>query len=83
MDNVNTFFLTQGVLGVIVLVEAWVIIKLYSKTERQEKDYRDLLESRRQDAVQTRDQVTSILPGLTDSIKNIGDKIEIGQQRRR
>lgn len=83
MDNVNTFFLTQGVLGIIVLVEAWVIIKLYSKTERQEKDYRDLLEFRRQDAVQTRDQVTSILPGLSDNIKNLSDKIEIGQQRRR
>lgn len=83
MDGVSSYFLTQGVLGVVVLVEAGVILKLYSKTEQLQKDKSDLQEARRLDAVEVRTDVTSVLPGIAESLKNISDKIEISKQSRR
>lgn len=83
MDNLSTYLFTQGVLGVVVLVEGIVILKLYAKTERLEKEKSDLQEARRLDAVETRTDVTSILPGISQALTNISDKIEISQQSKR
>lgn len=83
MGDVTTYFLTQGVLGVIVLVLSVVITRLYNKVERIEKEKDALQEARRLDALQVRTEVTSILPGISQSLQNISDKIEISKQRRR
>jgi hypothetical protein len=79
MDGVTAYLLTQGILGVVALVERIVIIRLYNKNERQEKEKGDLQEARRLDAVETRTDVTSILPGISQSLQNISDKIEISR----
>lgn len=83
MEGIGTFFLTQGVLGAVVLVEGLVIIRLYGKTERLEQEKSNLQEARRLDAVETRKEVTSILPGISQSLENISDKIEISKTGRR
>lgn len=83
MENVPSFLLSQGVLGLSVLVEGFVIIRLYNKTERLEKENSDIRELRRLDAVETRNDVTSVLPGISQSLQNISDKIEISRERRK
>lgn len=82
MENVPSFLLGQGILGVAVLVEGIVIMRLYNKTERLEKEKSDIQELRRLDAVETRNDVTSVLPGISQSLQNISDKIEIGKGRK-
>ena len=82
-QSVGTYLLTQGVLGVAVLVLSFVIVKLYNKTERLEKEKSDLQEARRLDAVATRTDVTSVLPGISQSLANISDKIEISKATKR
>lgn len=79
----STYFFTQGILGVVVLVLGIVVIRLYAKTERLEKEKGDLQEARRLDAVESRTEVTSLLPGISQSLQNISDKIEISKEGRR
>lgn len=79
MENVPGYLLGQGILGVAVLVLGVVVMRLYNKTERLEKEKSDIQELRRLDAVQTRDDVTSVLPGISQSLQNISDKIEISK----
>lgn len=79
----STFFFSQGILGVVVLVLGIVVIRLYSKTERLEREKGELQEARRLDAVESRTEVTSLLPGISQSLENISDKIEISKQARR
>jgi hypothetical protein len=83
MDGVTAYLLTQGILGVVALVEGIVVLRLYNKTERLEKEKSDLQEARRLDAVETRTDVTSILPGISQSLQNISDKIEISRSNAR
>lgn len=80
MESIGTYLLTQGILGVVAFVEAIVIIRLYSKTEKMETRMSELQEARRLDAVETRTDVTSILPGISQSLQNISDKIEISKE---
>ncbi len=79
-EDISTYLFTQGVLGVACLVLGIVCVKLYNKTERLEKEKTELLEARRLDAVETRTQVTSVLPGISQSLQNISDKIEISRK---
>lgn len=82
-EGAVTFFLTQGVLGIIVVVLTVVVQRLYAKTERLEKEKFDLQEARRLDAVETSKGVTSVLPGISDSLHNISEKIEISKESKR
>lgn len=83
MDAVSTFFFSQGILGVLVLVLGVVVLRLYGKTEKLQKEKEELLEARRIDAKDTAQQVTSILPNLSQTLQNISDKIEISKQGKR
>lgn len=83
MEGAANFLLTQGVLGVACVVLGIVVMRLYSKTEKLQLKIDDLQEARRLDAVETREQVTSILPNLSQSIQNISDKIEISKSSKR
>lgn len=82
MDPVQTL-LTQGGLGLIAGVFLW----LYLLERKEHKDTRNkvdaLQEARRLDAVETRTDVTDMLPVISQSLLNIGDKIEIAKESRR
>lgn len=80
--DVSSYLLSQGVLGLAVLVLGIVVIRLYNKIERMEKEKDDLQEARRLDAVASRTEVTSMLPGISQSLQNISDKIEISKNAR-
>lgn len=81
--DVSSYFLSQGVLGAVVLVLGVVVTRLYNKIEKLEKDKDELQEARRLDAVESRTEVTSLLPGISQSLQNISDKIEISKEARR
>lgn len=79
MENVPTFLLTQGVLGVAVLVLGYVVSKLYNKTERLEKEKSDISEARRIDDKEQIEKITLILQENTQSNRILAEKIEIGK----
>ena len=71
--GVSTYLLTQGVLGVSVLVLGYVVGKLYSKTERLEKEKSDIAEARRLDDKEQYEKSTtnySIQSGIVSGISS-------------
>lgn len=84
MDGgVTTYLLTQGVLGVSVLVLGYVVGKLYSKTERLEKEKSDIAEARRLDDKEQYEKLTQIVIDNTQSNRILAEKIEVGKSIRR
>lgn len=80
MQDVPTYLLTQGVLGVAVLVLGYVVAKLYNKTERLEKEKTDLMEARRVDTIQTLEKVTEVMQTNSQTNRLLAEKIEAGKQ---
>ncbi len=72
-------FLQQGVLGLVILVEGYVIVKLYNKTESLQKEKDELMEARRLDAKETTEKVTNVLPGISQSLQFIYDKLRVSK----
>lgn len=80
MDGgVTTYLLTQGVLGISVLVLGYVVGKLYSKTERLEKEKSDIAEARRLDDKEQYEKLTQIVIDNTQSNRILAEKIEVGK----
>lgn len=77
------FLLTQGVLGVAVLVLGWVCVKLYNKTERLQaennalqKEKEVIIEARRVESVQTVTDYKDIVRDNTQTNALLAGKIE-------
>lgn len=84
MDGgVSTYLLTQGVLGVSVLVLGYVVGKLYAKTERLEKEKSDIAEARRLDDKQTMKELTDVLQENAQNMRILSEKIEVGKSYER
>lgn len=79
MEGITNFLLTQGILGVVALVEGLVIMSLYRELRDERKANKESMEARIQDAKETTVQVTSVLPVIQQSLTNISDKIEISK----
>lgn len=80
MDGgVSTYLLTQGVLGISVLVLGYVVGRLYNKTERLEKEKSDLAEARRLDDKEQYEKLTQIVIDNTQSNRILAEKIEVGK----
>ena len=80
MDGgVSTYLLTQGVLGVSVLVLGYVVGKLYSKIERLEKEKSDIAEARRLDDKEQYEKLTQIVIDNTQANRILAEKIEVGK----
>lgn len=77
--GVSTYLLTQGVLGVAVIVLGFVVSKLYNKTERLEKEKSDLAEARRLDDKEQIEKITMIVQENTQSNRILAEKIEVGK----
>lgn len=73
----------QGAFGVVAALFFWLYLqeRKEHKETRKEKDV--LQEARRLDAVETRTDVTSVLPGISQALQNISDKIEISRSSKR
>lgn len=79
--DVTTYLLTQGVLGVAVIILGLVVRQLYNKTERLEKEKTDLMEARRVDTVQTLEKVTDVMQTNSQTNRLLAEKIEAGKQQ--
>ena len=80
-NNVATFYLTQGVLGVTVIVLIYVIIKLYNKCEGQQTRIGELQDLRLQDSKEVTKDVTAVLQGNTQSNLVLAAKIDAAKGR--
>jgi hypothetical protein len=81
MDNISTFYLTQGVLGVTVLVLVYVVIKLYNKSEEKQSRIEELQDLRLQDSKEVTKDVTAVLQGNTQSNLVLAAKIDAAKGR--
>lgn len=81
--SITTYLLTQGVLGLAVLVLGLVVVKLYNKTERLEKEKSDLMEARRLDYKETLSEVSDILQSNSQSNLILAEKIESAKNNQR
>lgn len=76
----NTVF---GLLALIIVTLGGVVLRIYLQNIGLYKRIDELHEARRVDAVESRTEVTSMLPGIAQSLQNISDKIEISNSSRR
>lgn len=83
MDNATTYYFTQGVLGVTVVVLAIVCMRLYNKTERQEIEKTALLEAWRLETKDYGKAALDVVQGNSQSLFYLADKIEVGKEKRR
>lgn len=81
--NITTFYLTQGVLGVTVLVLVYVVIKLYNKSEAKQVRIEELQDLRLQDSKEVTKDVTAVLQGNTQSNLVLAAKIDAAKGPRR
>lgn len=83
----TSYLFTQGVLGV-ALFAVLGVFGVYYRNSQKKLDAKDakileLMELRRVDAVETRTEVTSILPGMSQALSGINEKIEIIKEQGR
>lgn len=81
MDGISTFYLSQGVLGVTVLVLIYVVIKLYNKSEEKQSRIDELQDLRLQDSKEVTKDVTSVLQGNSQSNLILAEKIDAAKRR--
>lgn len=79
-DSPASYYFTQGVLGFTVVVLAYVVIKLYSKTESQQKIIDEQRDLRLQDSKEVVRDVTSVMQSNTDNMRILTEKIEVGKR---
>lgn len=82
-DGITTYLLTQGVLGVAVVVLGFVCVKLYNKNEKLqvEKDQlqsekQEIIDARRLESVQITKEVMEVLQSNSQSNALLAAKIE-------
>ena len=79
MTDPATFYFTQGVLGVTVIVLGLVINKLYNKTEKQQARIEELQNLRLEDSKEVTRDVTAVLQGNAQSMSILAEKISVGK----
>lgn len=81
MEGVSAYLLTQGPLGIAILVLGYVIAKLYNKTERLEVEKTALMDARRIDTVATLKEVTEVMSTNSQTNRLLAEKIEASKQQ--
>lgn len=81
--GIATYLFTQGVLGIVVLAEAYVIVKLYNRNTQQEQEKFAIMESRRLDDKQTIKDVSDVVAGNTQANLILAEKIKAGKTAQR
>ena len=83
MDNLSTYYLTQGVLGVSVLVLSYVVVHLYKENKELQTQKTEILEARRIDDRATLKEVTTILNDNAQNMRILSEKIEVSKTSQR
>lgn len=80
MQGVENWLLTQGVLGVAVVLLIYTIMKLYSKVDQQQKDIIEIMQTRIAETKETTKEVTDVLRSNAQSMEVLSEKIEISKR---
>lgn len=78
-NSTTTFFLTQGVLGVTVVVLSIVVLRLYNKIEKLEQEKTALLQAWLTETKDSGKDALEVLQGNSQSIVYLAEKIESGK----
>lgn len=81
--DLATPILTQGVLGVAVVALSIVVIRLYNKIDRVEKEKTDILEAWRLETKSDGQDALEVLKGNSQNMFYLAEKIEAGKKVRR
>lgn len=79
-EQITTYFFTQGILGVVVIVLGIVCMKLYNKNERLEKEKTAILEAWRDETREEGRVQIEVLKGNSQSLFYLADKIEVDKK---
>lgn len=71
---------TYGPLGIAVLAEGLVIVRLYNDIKQLQKEKDVLQEARRLDAKETTDKITEPLSSISQTVKLVYDKIQVSKE---
>ena len=85
--GIGAYLLTQGVLGIAVLLLLFICNKLYNAKEKVQaekdvlqKEKQDIIDARRLESVQTTKEVLEVLQGNSQSNRILAEKIEVGKR---
>lgn len=73
--DVSGVLLQQGLSGVVILVEGFVIMRLYNDGKKLQDKFDALQDARRVDAVEAIDKVTQPLSGISQTLGLVYDKL--------
>lgn len=79
-NDPTTYFLTQGVLGVTVLVLGLVVRALWQDVKKKEAEKIAILEAWRSETREEGKQALDVLQGNSQSLFYLADKIESGKK---
>lgn len=82
-SDLTSYLFTQGVLGVVVIVESVVIVYQQKKLDKEAADKAALQEARRVDYATTLSDVTKVLSDNSQNSRILSEKIEAGKAARR
>lgn len=82
MNNIETYLIGQGVLGVACLVLGVVVVYLQKKLDRREMRIDELQTQRLQDTRELSEETTRVVSDFSQNIRILTEKIEIGKGRR-
>lgn len=84
-QGISTFYLSQGVLGVTVVVLLFVCAKLYNSREADRKEWRaevkELNNLRLEDGKEVAEKVIAVMDNTSQNLRILSEKIEIGKER--
>lgn len=84
--DISTYYLSQGVLGVTVVVLLYVCLKLYNSRESDRKEWRaevkELNALRLQDSKELGEKVSAVMDNTSQNLRILSEKIEVGKGRR-
>lgn len=82
MADIPGFLVTQGFLGVAVLVLGVAVLRLYNKAEKLEDEKNAILESWRLELKESNKEQLDVLRGNSQASLYLADKIEQGKRRK-
>jgi cell division protein FtsL len=81
-ESLSTYLLTQGVLGVACLVLGIVVVYLQRKLDRKDARIDELQSQRLQDTRELSEETAKVVSDLSQNIRILTEKIEVGKGRR-
>jgi len=80
-EQISTYLFTQGILGIAVVVLAFVCLKLYNKTDELQKALNAEKDLRLADSKEMMKEVTEVMRDSIQSDRILSEKIEVAKSK--